>query len=70
MIAPETETRAVQVDPRRLQADWDSEGLIGRIRCLRAAAQAQGEPGLLAGTAVAFCPFILATLLIVAFTHA
>lgn len=66
MIAMGEET-LIAIDPARLQADYDREGLFLRLRRLRAAAVTQGEPGLLMGTVATLAPFFIATLLLAAF---
>lgn len=52
-----------RADLHALQGQWDAEARWQRIRDLRAAARRQGEPGLLAGTALLAAPFAIVTLL-------
>lgn len=59
--------RIITFTPARWQAEMDGEGLFYRIRALRNAARAQGEPGLLAGVSLLLClaalaPFVAAVL--------
>jgi len=58
---------ATPFNAARWQAEMDSEGLTARIRALRTAARAQGEPGLLAGVSLllatmALLPFFAAVM--------